>query len=213
MKRLFALGIVVLIASCAETDDSLHPPADASAPNVLEVRGNGETTDVLTRTVQASPDGVHVSVRNTTDETLSVSTETVGDGAEPGETSFVFPILPGGSRIRCLPMSEDNAMENGDWGSFDVLAPDGWVSPVLDCPGGTYNGVGDYAEGAKGIDDPLADAERVFRLDGDASEAGYSTSERRTFINVVDGSPKESRGYTSDGSGGWLQSESSGCSD
>jgi hypothetical protein len=156
---------------------------------------------------------VHVLVHNEQGERLSVTTESVGDGADPGDTSFVFPIQPGPSRIRCQRESEDNAMENGDWGSFRVIEPPGWVSPELDCPGGMYGGVGDYAEGAKGVEDPLTDAERTFRLDGDVSEAGYSTSERRTFINVVDGSPKESFVYISDGSGGWLQSESAGCSD
>ena len=91
--------------------------------------------------------------------------------------------------------------------------PDGWVSPLLGCPGGMYHGVADYVQGAAGVEDPLEDARNRFRLDGEVSEAGYSTSESRTFVNVVDGSPKESLVYISDGAGGWLQSESSGCSD
>jgi hypothetical protein len=153
-----------------------------------------------------------VSIINTSDEELDVSTETQGDGAAPGETAFVFPILPGVGRIRCLPFTEDNAMENGDWASFDVLPPPDWVSPQLDCPGGMFQGVTDFVPGARGVEDPLADAERHFRLEGDATEAGYRTTEQRTFVNVVDGVPKESFVYIADGHGGWLQSESAGCS-
>jgi hypothetical protein len=157
---------------------------------------------------------VHVLVHNiSTGEDLSVSWLGGGDGAPPGDTSFVFPIHPGRSRIRCLPISEDNAMENGDWGSFDVVAPDGWVSPLLDCPAGAYQGVGDYVEGARGVADPLADARRQFRLDGVAVQAGYETTEERIFVNMTNDGPKESLTYIADGFGGWLLSESSGCSD
>jgi len=145
---------------------------------------------------------------------LSISTETRGTGASPGGTTLVFPIYPGTSRIRCQKETEDASMENGDWGSFDVLAPPGWVSPELVCPSGAmYQGVADHVEGARGVDDPLGDATKRFRLPGEAVEAGYRTEKQRTFVNKTNDGPKESLVYRSDGQGGWLQSESSGCSD
>lgn len=190
-------------------------PTNGDAPDALEIRCDGETTEVLTPIVQALRDGVHVLIHNTlATETLSVSTETAGDGAPPGETTLIFPINPGRSRIRCLKETEDHAMENGDWGSFEVLAPEGWISPALECPGGgMYSGIGDYVAGARGVEDPLLDAEKRFRLEGLVVEAGYAISGQRTFINVSEGQAKESLVYASDGSGGWLQTESSGCSD
>lgn len=61
----------------------------------------------------------------------------------------------------------------GGWADFDVIAPEGWISPALDCPHGGYVGYGDPAPDARGVEDRLADAERLFRKDGFATEAGY----------------------------------------
>ena len=208
---LAAVVFACLLGACA---DAVTTPAASEPPIDLEIRCDGTTTEVLTPTVQAQRDGVHVLIRNVSDEELSVSTESQGTGASPGETTLVFPIHPGTSRIRCQKETEDASMEKGDWGSFDVLAERGWVSPELVCPSGAmYQRVADYIEGARGVDDPLADAAKRFRLPGEAVEAGYRTEEERTFVNMTDDGPKESLVYRSDGDGGWLQSESSGCSD
>jgi hypothetical protein len=206
-----AVLFAVLSGACADPTATTTTSGDES--ETLEIRCDGETTEVLTSIVQAQRDGVHVLIHNTANERLSVTTETVGDGASAGETTLIFPIDPGTSRIRCMKETEDNAMENGDWGSFEVLAPEGWISPTLDCPSGRmYFGNADYVEGARGVKDPLVDSEKRFRLEGTVFEAGYETADARTFINVTNGIAKESLTYTSDGYGGWLQTESSGCS-
>jgi hypothetical protein len=203
--------LVLLASACA---DPVTPAATDDIPDMLKVRCDGTTTEVLTPTIQAAKDGVHVLINNTATERLSVTTETGGDGASPGETTLIFPINPGHSTIRCMKETEDDAMENGDWGGFEILAPEGWISPTLECPGGgMYSGFADYVQGARGVEDPLIDSERRFRLDGSVVEAGYKVSGQRTFINVSEGQPKESLVYRSDGAGGWLQTESSGCSD
>jgi hypothetical protein len=212
VKRAAAIALVVLLAgACA--DPAVTTTRTGDAPDALEIRCDGETTEVLTPIVQAQRDGVHVLIHNTATERVSVTTETGGDGASPGETTLIFPINPGRSRIRCLKETEDHAMENGDWGPFEVLAPDGWVSPLFDCPHGSYAGFGEPAPGARGVGDPAEDAEKHFREEGTVLEAGYQTADARTFINAVDGNARESLTYTSDGYGGWLQTESSGCSD
>jgi hypothetical protein len=219
VKRLFAIALAGLVLmGCAEAGPPTPPaadgPDDIQAPDTLEVRCDGETTEILTPAVQAQVDGVHVLIHNVLpDERLSVTTETTGDGASPGDTTLVFPILPGTSRIRCLRETEDNAMENGDWGEFTVIEPPGWVSPQLaDCPNEVYQSNIDYVVGARGVEDPLKDAEEHFRLEGDAVEAGYRTAEERTIVNATAEGPKESLVYVSDGSGGWLLSQTSGCS-
>jgi hypothetical protein len=200
------------MGACA--DPGVTTETAGETADTLEVRCDGETTEMLTQIVQAQRDGVHVLIHNTATGRLSVTTETQGDGASPGETTLLFPINPGHSRIRCLKETEDHAMENGDWGRFEVLAPEGWISPTLECPGGKmYSGNADYVAGARGVEDPLIDSEKRFRLEGSVFEAGYETPGVRTFINVSNGDAKESLVYTSDGSGGWLQTESSGCSD
>jgi hypothetical protein len=209
-RVVLAAIVIVLASACA--DPVTTPPA-ADAPETLEVHCDGETTEVLTPTVQAASDGVHISVHNSSQQELSVSTESAGTGAAPGDSSFVSPIAPGSSRIRCLGIDEDHAAENGDWGTFDVLAPPGWVSPTVDCPT-QYQGILDYVAGARGVADPLADAPRRFREEGDeVIQAGYTTDDRRTFVLLREGEPVAGLVYVSDGHGGWLQSESFGCSD
>jgi hypothetical protein len=53
----------------------------------------------------------------------------------------------------------------------------------------------------------------AWRLDDRRQRLGYQTAGVKTFVNVADGSAKELLTHTSDGYGGWLQMESSGCSD
>ena len=87
------------------------------------------------------------------------------------------------------------------------------MSPTVDCPT-QYQGILDYVAGARGVADPLADAPRRFREEGDeVVQAGYTTDDRRTFVLLRDGEPVAGLVYVSDGHGGWLQSESFGCSD
>jgi hypothetical protein len=209
--RLALALLVFVLPACA---DAPTPPASADVPDTLEVRCDGETTEALTPSVRARSDGVHLVIRNSTDRELLMQWDSGGDGVGPGETTIRLPILPGSSRFRCLPMSDDlDPGIEGGWARFEVLAPEGWVSPELDCPSGGYGGAVDYVPGARGVQDPLGDARATFRDPGTVLEAGYSTADSRSFINVVDGVPTDSLTYVSDGHEGWLQSESSGCSD
>jgi hypothetical protein len=213
VRRAVAFALLVLAAACADPTETTT--TTGNAPGKLEIRCDGETTEVLTPTVQAQRDGVHVLIHNSAAERLSVTTETRGDGASPGDTTLIFPIAPGPARIRCMRETEDNAMANGDWGDFEVLAVEGWISPALECPGGRmYSGVADYVEGARGVADPLADAPKHFREEGDrVVQAGYATLDERTFVLLRDEEPIAGLTYRSDGHDGWLQTESFGCGD
>jgi hypothetical protein len=76
-----------------------------------------------------------------------------------------------------------------------------------------YSGVVDYVSGARGVADPLADAPKHFREQGDrVVQAGYATPQERTFILLRDDEPIAGLTYHSDGEGGWLRTESFGCS-
>jgi hypothetical protein len=209
-RAAFAL-LAFVLAACA---NAATPPASPAVPETLEIRCDGETTEALTETVQARSDGVHIVIRNTSDLRLLTQWDSGGEGADPGETTVVLPILPGTSRFRCLEMTDDlDPGIEGGWARFDVVAPEGWVSPLLDCPAGAYSGVADFVPGARGVADPVADAREQFRLEGVVTEAGYRTEGERTFINVTPDGAKESFTYTGDEQGGWLRSGSSGCSD
>jgi hypothetical protein len=209
MPSLF--GGLLIAASCADPSPPI-PARGTDEAGALEVRCDGATTEVLTPVVRAAPDGVHVTVHNTSDGEVLVQWEGGGDGADPGEERFVFPMLPGEARLRCLPNTPDvDPGVAGGWGRFRVLEPAGWVSPELDCPGEAYGSVADYVEGARGVADPLVHARK--QTSSDVVQAGYATDESITIV-VLDGDGRRETviGYISDGQGGWLLSETSGCS-
>ena len=212
MQRAVLIGALSLLAgACA---DPVTAPKAEGVPDSLEVRCDGETTDVLSPTVQAHSDGVRLLIRNTSSHELFMQTDAQGQGLDPGVTELVLLIPPGDSRFRCLEMSDDlDPGVEGGWANFEVLAPDGWISPTLDCPT-RYEGIVDYIAGARGVADPLADAPKRFREEGDrVVQAGYATPDERTFVLLLDEEPIAGLTYHSDGHGGWLQTESFGCSD
>ena len=217
MQRAVLSGVLLLLVPLAGAcADPVTAPKAEGAPDSLEVHCDGETTDVLSPTVQAGPDGVHLLIRNTSDRELFMQTDSQGQGLDPGETELLLSIPPGDSRFRCLEMSDDlDPGVEGGWADFEVLAHEGWISPTLDCPGGgMYGGTADYIAGARGVADPLADAPKRFREEGDrVVQAGYATREERTFVLLLDEEPIAGLTYRSDGYGGWLQTESFGCSD
>jgi hypothetical protein len=209
-----ALVAVGALASCAQASTVAAPPSDPAPAAAVEVRCDGETTAVITPLVQAQADGVHVLIHNVSDEQVFAQSEFGGDGADPGDSEQVWAILPGEGKFRCLANTPDvDPGQPGGWGTFEVLEPPGWVSPELEgCVAGEYSGIGDYAAGARGTDDPQAEAQRKAK-DGNVVQAGYATEDGRTYVAIVDGQVKQTFGFYSDGHGGWLLSETGGCSD
>jgi hypothetical protein len=206
-----AIASVFVMAGLNACATPSSPIADASpdASNTLEVQCDGSTTHVSNDAVQAKTDGVDLIVHNASTGQLLVQWDGGGDGADPGDTRFVFPIPPGAAKVRCQRLSEDPGSSEG-WAPFTVVAPPDWVSPTLDCPGGFVTGNGDYAPDAVGVPDPVADTRK--RADGaDVAEAGYGTDQSRTIVAFTDGVVTETYGYTSDGQGGWLLTTTSAC--
>ncbi len=208
--RWTSLVLVLGLTACADATSSV-PPADQPAPaDILDVACDGSTTTVDADAVQARTDGVHLYVENTSADELLIDWDSGGDGAKPGRSSFVFPIPPGEGKVRCQSLHDDPGSPDG-WATFNVAAPAGWVSPELQCPGGMVNGNADYAPGAIGTEDPLADARK--HADGlEVRQAGYRTDDNVTFVGLENGVPTHSFGYASDGQGGWLLTTTDACS-
>jgi len=208
-RRLFGVCVWLVLVACAEASTPQSDPTQPAA-DVIDVRCDGTRTGVDDPLVQARSDGVHLVVHNSSGSTLLVGWSGGGDGAEPGDTRFVLPIPPGEGKIRCQPTSADPGAPGG-WATFEVRAPDGWMSPEIDCPNGSVSGVRDYAEGARGAEDPLADAKDA--ADGaDVMFAGYRTDDDVIVVALEDGVTTAVYGYVSDGHGGWLLSTTDACS-
>jgi hypothetical protein len=202
---------VVLAGACA---DPVTTPTASDASDTLEIRCDGQSTDILTPTVQAQVDGVHVLIHNTSEVRLDVEWPSSGEGADPGDTTRLLGLLPGTSQVRCNLYAENDEQPEGAWASFQVEASPDWISPSVDCPGSMYHGSGSLAPDARGVADPLADASKHFQEEGDqVVQAGYATADERTFVLLQDGEAIAGLVYISDDHGGWIQIESYGCSD
>ena len=72
----------------------------------------------------------------------------------------------------------------------------------------------DYVEGARGVADPLQDAPKTFeRTATRSSRPATPPTRSERSSSSGGGEPVAGLVYVSDGHGGWLQSESFGCSD
>jgi hypothetical protein len=205
MKAALAMGLVLALSACADPSQ-----VDAGgAPRTLAVRCDGDTTEILTPVVQARADGVHVVVHNDSDEPLSIMWGGGGDGADPGRSTAVLPIDPGGAEFRCLRSSEDAGIDRG-WQPLRVLEPPGWVSTDLGCTDGGVTGHLDYGVDAEGVDDPQADASE--QADGaEVVQAGYVTNDQRMYVALDGDDPTMAFTYFADGQDGWLLMQTSRC--
>jgi hypothetical protein len=205
MKAAVAAGLVLALSACDEPSQ-----IDAGGPpRSLEVRCDGDTTEILTPVVQAQADGVHVVVHNDSEKRLSIMWGAGGDGADPGRSTAVLPIDPGDAQFRCMRSFEDPSDDRG-WQSLRVLEPPGWVSTDLRCAEDRAIRYLDYGVDADGVEDPEANAS--VRADGaEVVPAGYVTSEQRTYVALDGGDPTMTFTYSSDGRGGWLLRQTSSC--
>jgi hypothetical protein len=219
------VGLTAVARLTSETEVGeapADPPATASSSpaliavvDTLDVGCDGDDTTILTPTVQARPDGVHLRVDNTSGGPLGLVWAGGGENAPRGESAHLLDIPPGPARVRCTDIDASGAGATG-WGSFTVLEPPGWISAAeLDCPTQSI-GIVDYVAGAVGVDDPLADAIRTAEEistadDVDVMTVGYVTAHERSFVVREDGVPTMILEYVSDGHGGWLRSTTTSC--
>ena len=133
-----------------------------------------------------------------------------GNAVDPGRSELVLTLTPGTGQLRCL--HPKTMVDAGEWRSFDVLAPEGWVSPELDCSGTRETGIYDYVPGALGVTDPFADAQS--RAPGAIlEEAGYRAEGTHTILAVEDGIPTQLFFYDAvHGGTRWLLGKVQSCS-
>ncbi len=210
MGRTTMVLVFSLLVGCGNAATP-HASGPAAA-DALHVTCDGSTTEVLTPTVQAQPDGLHVRIENTSTGQVLMEWDGGGDGADPGISNKVIPIPPGNARFRCQASTPDvDPGALGGWATLEVLATPNWRSLELDCNGGIVSGNLDYAAGADGVPDPLADARRRAHT-SDVRPAGYMTDQGRTFEALQGAAAVESFDYASDGHGGWLLTTTERCS-
>ena len=118
------------------------------------------STNVLTPTVRARPDGVHVFVRSQLDEPASVNG--IGVDVSPGRWSDVLSIEPGTIDVACWAFSQHGKEEPATT-PLEVVDPEGmYVDPELACSGGMIRGtISDFiAPAPKDALIPLDEARR-----------------------------------------------------
>jgi hypothetical protein len=202
-----------VLGDVAPATESEAPPTDVAA-----ITCGGSTMTVLTPTVAAQPDGVHIAIHNTSSDPLSVQFENFGDGAQPNSTTeLIEPLPPGTQKVRCEPQS-DNVVVFG-WETFKVVDPSAyWVPDVLDCPGPVFSLVGiDYATTPEGVGDPIEavrSAGGIVTLEpgDDLQVVGYPDApDSREVIVTRQGTPVDLV-QLSRGSQGWYVSGGDHCS-
>jgi hypothetical protein len=197
--------------------DAQVPATESEAPpaDVAGITCGRSTMTVLTPTVAAQSDGVHIAIRNTSSDPLSVQFENFGDGAQPNSTTALIEQLPPGTqKVRCEPRSVDVAVFG--WETFEVVDPNGyWVSPEPECTGEMFGGTMDYAEPA-GDADPIDAARSVFgdRLQptDELRVAGYPDDPDGRFVIAVREGANVLSTHLLFGSQGWFADTVRGCS-
>jgi hypothetical protein len=171
----FAAGAIV-VSGCASAtsprnDDYSAVPARAE----IVCRADG-STDLLTPSVRARPDGVHVLVRSRLDEPATVNG--FGIDVSPGRRSAVLSIGPGIVGVACWPYSQHRSKEPTT-SALEVVDPQGlYVDPDLECDGDGFEATAvDFASpGPKGGLIPLEEARRQINglaPDDDLIHGGY----------------------------------------
>jgi hypothetical protein len=208
--RRCLLLLLLVVAGCAEATDP-GPQGVDPAPTVARVRCDHDgSINVITPTVQAQPDGVHIDVEVPAGSNLGFIVHgCCGFNADEG--SFVVPIPPGRMPVACLVGDQDP----GDDSLYqDIIVVDhlgAYIPEELACVGARGVGSGDVGPSAGA--DPIEAAQALLtglRPSDDLVHVGYveRASEARVavlrdgeYIAVLELEP-------SDGGWGWIGFES-----
>jgi hypothetical protein len=194
-------------------------PSPEVVPDVAQVSCDASATKLLTPVVAAQADGVHIRVDNSSAEDLDLEFKGLGGtGVSPGTSRVVWSLRPGTVGLRCLRPTVDPDTVGG-YVPLRVEDPQHlWVSPDLDCSGGSQVGSGAAfppgMTGEKG--DPVDIARRTATglLASDVAEyAGYPKADERQVRVVRDGAIVAVFRFMPDGQGGWLEDSFEACGD
>lgn len=223
---LLAVAVLGLTACGAGDDAGSGGPTEstdaepAALPDVARMVCDEEGTRVETPSVKPQADGVHFEVVNETDGERSLAVESAqgtgqGLGVPAGTSLQVLDIEPGAVTVSC----SDPTVEPGPGEALEVVDEDGiWVSTRLDCEE-QFSQVVDWFQGASGeTADPVEAAKKAvegFQLEADDvfERAGYPETTTVRVRMVRDGEPIAVVDLTDDGTGKWLVSMVTGCSE
>lgn len=214
--RTAAAAILAVVAACASPLESTGPTASAS------IRCDPSGTWAQVEAVRARPDGVHLSIENTAERSMSVYGQVDQDirplgPVEAGTSENVVTTMPPTAwRLLCLA-GDAYPDQDAPWAELLVVDPDGvWVSDVLDCDVSTASHP-DYVEDFEGgtpqgqTGEPESLAREGIAASGfpvladDVLErAGYPESEPVHVRLVRDGRIMAIGSYHADGEGGWI---------
>ncbi|MGH2700923.1 MAG: META domain-containing protein [Actinomycetota bacterium] len=207
------LGLIYRAGGAQSRSSSDHELLIATAEIVCQRDGS---TDLLTPSVDAQADGVHLQVDNRTGE--GVSMNGLGWDFSEGTSEAVLSVAPGKVEIACWPYSQHDGQEPSrtplevtDSGSY-------WVPPELECPKGDPVGsvTSDFAGGAPGLEGEPVELVRQevsgLRPSDILEAAGYPEQEQPAVRIVRDGDVVGVAGLTLTGEGGYLFGSFESCS-
>ena len=142
LPRWRVLLLLTLFAGCADTSSA--PRSDPPAPTVARVQCDEEgITTILTPTVQAQPDGVHIDVEVPAGSNIGfIVHDCCGFNAE--DANFVVPIPPGPMPVACLVGAEQDPGDDSLYRDIRVVDLLGaFVTGDHTCAGATGVGSGD----------------------------------------------------------------------
>jgi hypothetical protein len=208
--RWSALLLLSLLAGCAEAPAS-GPGSDEASPMVARVQcGADGSIKILTPTVQAQTDGVHINVDAPAGSNVGFAVaDCCGFNAE--DARFVVPVPPGPMSVGCL-VGDQDAGDDSLYREIRVVDLLGaYVPSRLECSGAT--GVGSGGAGPSAGSDPISAAERLLtglRQSDELVQVGYVERRSEAAVAVRRGGEYVATLYLepSDGGWGWIGFES-----
>ena len=188
LESIIGIALASLLMSGCGNSPSPTRDDSRATPERAEIvcRADG-STNVLTPTVRAKPDGVHVLVRSQLDEPASVNG--IGVDVSPGRRSDVLSIEPGTIDVACWPFSQHGSKEPPTT-PLEVVDPASiYVDPELACGGGMIAGtISDFISPApKAAIIPLDEARRQIKglaADDEVIHGGYPQQATRPVLVV-----------------------------
>jgi hypothetical protein len=180
--------------------------ANPGAASVLALSCDGDSTILANRVVQAQLEGVSISVANSSGKQLGLIIDGVaGENVPTGNSSFMYPISPGKAKIACTPGGFVDTESLG-FETFDVLPPEGWISPDIECDQGHgvgFEGLPIPASTPEGLAEVVRARATGLPPGARVEQAGYAAGDSATVRAVSDGAVIASFGFKHSSAVGW----------
>jgi hypothetical protein len=178
--RLTTLGMLALLAGSCTSDGSVsrgngrEPMSEPTAPLVAEVECLDSGPRVVTPTVQAQADGVHIRVVNRSDRALRIRFEAAGEWPLSRKPSrLILAIEPGLVSVACHPKGTHNR-DREPTDMLRVLDPHRlWRSGQLTCPEGFSLFVESATSIGNSIEEAAEEVLKPLRAEDEVRRLGY----------------------------------------